>query len=121
MKSLRLLACASTACLFLGTSGAAMAVGCPTGTLVGVTVDEIVIDGQSCYIEGVIVNGDVTVTNSEAITVVASVINGNLRVGSGEFANIGANQVGLADGITGDVLVSNFFRVAVLLVSLNWI
>lgn len=41
-----------------------MAVDCASGAIEGTTVAEIIIDGKSCFVDDVIVQGDVQVLNS---------------------------------------------------------
>ena len=57
MKSLKLFVSVATMCLLVGASSTAMAVGCPTGAIENQTVAEITIDGRSCFINEVIVQG----------------------------------------------------------------
>ena len=100
---------AATACLLLGASGASMAVDCADGTIVGQTVDEIVVDGRSCHVEDVVVQGNVTVTNSEKFALIDSNVGGALRVTGGRNARIILNEIA-----SGSVDVSNNELAAVL-------
>ena len=94
MKSQKLIVLASAACLLLGVSGAAMAVDCATGNIIGQTVDAIEIDGQSCYMERVVVTGDVTVIISEDLTMYRVDVGGTIRVIGGGSAILVANTAG---------------------------
>lgn len=92
----RLLFNAAATCLLAGVSATAVAVDCPNGALIGATVDEVVINGQSCYIERLTVTGDLTVINSEDLTIWRADVGGRIRVLGGGNAIIVAST---ADGI----------------------
>ena len=109
MKSQKLMVLASAACLLFGVSGTAMAVDCASGAIEETTVDQIMIDGQSCFVDDVVVLGDVQVLNSEDFTMVSSTVGGSVRVIGGRNAFLVANQV-----TAGDFTVSNNERAAVL-------
>jgi len=57
-------------------------------------VDEIKIDGRSCFVNNVIVSGDVTVTNSEDFAMIDSVVKGSVRVLGCRNAIVVNNDVG---------------------------
>ena len=105
MKSLKLLASVATACLLVGASSAAMAVGCLTGSIEDVTVDEIIIDGRSCFIHDVIVQGNIDVRNTEEITIVDSEVGGSVLLRSNRFASM------LGTNVTGNILTRRNERV----------
>jgi hypothetical protein len=68
-----------------------MAVDCATGNLIGQQVDEVVINGQSCYMEDLIVAGNVTVIDSEDVTMFQVNAGGTIRVIGGGKALLVAN------------------------------
>jgi hypothetical protein len=88
MKTLKRLISATIMCLVVGASGTAWAVDCPNGALVGTTVDEVVINGQSCYIERLIVTGDLIVANSEDLMIWRAEVGGRIRILGGGNAII---------------------------------
>jgi hypothetical protein len=92
--------------LLLGASGAAMAVDCPDGSIVLQEVDEIVINGQPCYINDVVVAGDVTITDSPNVDMIDVDVNGTVVVtGTGvENAELNATLVNI-DVFAGDIQV----------------
>ena len=108
MKSQKLLIGAATACLLVGTSGAAMAVGCPTGRIMFKTVPEIVIDGEACFIYAVTVEGNVTVTNSPVLNMSFTDVGGSVKVQEGENVT-----VLVVDILKGDLVVSGYEGAAV--------
>ena len=69
-------------CLLLGTSGTAMARNdCPDGSLVGGTYEKIVIDEfVSCTVLGVLVTGNVQVTDANQFTMMSSLVQGDAQV-----------------------------------------
>ena len=91
MKASRNVIRAATVCLAVGASGTALAVDCATGNLIGQTVDEVVINGQSCYMERVVVTGNVTVVDSEDLTMYRVDVGGTIRVIGGGTALLVAN------------------------------
>ncbi len=92
MKTLKLFVSVATMCLLVGVSSTAMAVGCPGGTIENQTVaEDIIIDGQSCVINEVLVQGNVLVTNSEDLVMVKNTVEGNIRVFGGRNATLVAN------------------------------
>jgi hypothetical protein len=93
MKSQKLIELASAACLLLGVSSASMAVDCVGGVIEEITVDEIIIDGQSCFVNDVVVEGDVIVKNSEDFTMVSTQVAGQVLVKGGRWATLFANKV----------------------------
>jgi hypothetical protein len=92
MKSLKLFVSVATACLLVGASGTVMAVDCAGGIIENTTVDSITIDGQSCFINEVFVNGDVIVRNSEELVMVRNNVVGNIRVLGGRNVTLVANS-----------------------------
>jgi hypothetical protein len=68
-----------------------MAVGCLGGTIENTSVDEIIVDGRSCYINNVNVTGNIVVTNSEELIMVRNNVVGNIRVLGGRDATLVAN------------------------------
>jgi hypothetical protein len=100
MKIQKILVSAAIVCLLVGASGAAMAVDtCENGVIAGtdeapLEVDEIKIDGRSCFVNNVIVSGDVTVTNSEDFAMIDSVVKGSVRVLGCRNAIVVNNYVG---------------------------
>ena len=97
MKIQRLILSAVTAWLMVGASSAAMAVDCPNGRIIFDTVPEIVIDGQSCFIYAVTVEGKVKITNSPVLNMSFTDVGGPMTIENGENAVI----------IRVDVLVGN--------------
>jgi uncharacterized protein YoxC len=91
MKSLKLFVSVATVCLLVGASSTAMAVGCPTGAIENQTVAEITVDGRSCFINEVIVQGNVLVTNSEDLIMIKNNVQGDIRVIGGRNATLVAN------------------------------
>ena len=96
MKSLKLFVSVATVCLLVGASGTAMAVNCADGIIESteeepLEVDEIIVDGRSCYINNVNVLGNVIVTNSEDLIMVRTNVVGNIRVLGGRNATLVAN------------------------------
>jgi hypothetical protein len=104
MKSQKLLVIAAIVCLLVGASGTAMAVDtCVDGVIQGtedepLTVDSIVVNGQSCFVHHVIVQGDVTVTNSEDFSMVDCKVEGSVSVKQSGSVIILANTVGIVEG-----------------------
>jgi len=100
MKIQKILVSAAIVCLLVGASGAAMAVNtCEDGVIAGteevpLEVDEIKIDGRSCFVNNVIVSGDVTVTNSEDFAMIDSAVKGSVRVLGCRNAIVVGNNVG---------------------------
>jgi hypothetical protein len=100
MKNQKLLISVAIVCLLVGASGAAMALEtCAEGILQGteeeplVVEGDIIIDGRSCFINDVIVNGNVTATNSEDLTMIDNQVNGDVRVTGGRDAIVTLNTV----------------------------
>jgi len=119
MKSQKLLIGAATACLLVGTSGAAMAVDCAGGIISFQEVDEIVINGQPCFIQDVVVTGDVTVTDSPDVDMIDVEVGGTVLVtGTVENAELNATLVRtdvfagnlLIDGQATAIVVGNILR-----------
>jgi hypothetical protein len=125
MKNQKLLISAAIVCLLVGASGAAMAQEtCTEGILQGteeeplVVEGDIIITGRSCFINNVIVNGDVTATNSEDLTMIDNEVVGNVRVIGGRFATIIGNKVGMVEDSSNTfpiLTVSNNERASVLI------
>ena len=101
MKSLKWLVSVATVCLLVGASSAAMAVGCPTGSIEDITVGEITINGQNCLIHNVTVTGDVNITNSEEVTIVNGTVGGGVRL----IGSRNATMVGVT--VTGNIVARN--------------
>ena len=95
-------------CLLLGASGAAMAVGCPLGFIIGERVAEIEINGQSCTIIDTEVAGDVTVTNSPDIEMYKVDVVGSVTVTEGDFATLVE-----VDSFRGSMVVSGYDKATV--------
>jgi hypothetical protein len=94
MKSQKLIIGAATACLLVGTSGAAMAVDtCEDGTIQHMEVDEIVVTDRSCFIDDVFVSGNITATGGEMLQIVNSHINGSVTVTGFQNALVNVNEV----------------------------
>ena len=70
----------ATGGFLLGASGAAMAVGCPDGTIIGQTVDEIVINGEICVIFQTRVTGKVEITNSPILEMTFTDVGGPVTI-----------------------------------------
>jgi len=105
MKPLKLLVSIATVCLLVGASSAAMAVGCPTGAIEDITVAEIIIDGKSCFIHDVIVQGNIIVTNTEEVTIVDSEVSGSVQLLSSRNATMVGTRV------TGNILARKNERI----------
>jgi hypothetical protein len=127
MKTQKLIVIAAIVCLLVGASGAAIAQeACAEGILSGteeesLVVDgDIIIDGRSCFINNVNVSGDVTVTNSEDLSMVDNRVAGNVRITEGRNVTIIGNTIG-GDIDSGDpfafsdLVVSNNRRAAIYL------
>ena len=95
MKVRNLLANTLAGCLLMGASGAAMAVGCPTGSIIGGVVSEIVIEGTGadCTVVNVTVMGRVRVVGVGQFTMIGSRVGGVLRVKESASAALVANEV----------------------------
>lgn len=93
MKIWKLLLSAATACLLVGGSGAAMAVDCADGSIIYDRVDEIVINGQDCYIHNTLVIGSVKVQNSASFILIDSTVGGEVKVTDSGTAILVGNSV----------------------------
>jgi len=67
MKVRNLLANTLAGCLLMGASGAAMAVGCPTGSIIGGVVSEIVIEGTGA--DCTVVNAKISIADNQLVVV----------------------------------------------------
>ena len=96
--------------LLLGASGAAMAVGCPEGRIIGEVVDEIVIDGQPCLVYETTVEKGVTVTNSPQFEITFSDVGGPITIkGLGATAEVSENATVFRTNIlSGNLEVTDF-------------
>ena len=86
MKVHKLFMIVATGGLLVGASGAAMAQtvdDCADGIIVGESVDGIAFDARACHIEDVLVNGNVTITNSPAIEMLDVEVKGGVSVTGG--------------------------------------
>jgi hypothetical protein len=92
MKSLKLFVSVATVCLLVGASGTAMAVDCADGAIEDQDVDEIIVDGRSCFINNVNVAGNVVVTNSEDLIMIRNDVGGRIRVIGGRNATLVGNE-----------------------------
>jgi hypothetical protein len=109
MKFQKLILSAATAFLMVGGSGAAMAVDCANGRIIFETVPEIVIDGQSCFIYAVTVEGKVTVTNSPVLNMSFTNVGGPMTIKNGENASVFR-----VDVLKGNLVVNNYDAAVVL-------
>ena len=100
MKLQKLFLSVSAGCLLLGASGASMAVDCPTGIISYTTVPEIVITGQACAINDVVVEGKIEITGSARVSLKDVDSNGPVTITGNGFATI----INL-DNLQGDILV----------------
>ena len=90
MKTLKMLISVAIICLVVGVSGTALAVDCSGTIPPGETVDEIRARGQSCYIQGVIVTGDIVIVDGEDVEILQTIVDGRVRVlGSGTVTLVG--------------------------------
>ena len=98
MKYQKMFVSAAALYLFFAVSSNAMARNdCPTGSIVGGSFDEIIINEfVDCSILGVDVSGNVIVRNAGQFTIKSSLVNGNLRVLDGQTADI--SDVNVKDG-----------------------
>jgi len=112
MKTQKLFVIAAIVCLLVGASSAAMARNdCPEGSIVGGTYEEIVINQfVSCYVVGVVVNGDVRVSNADQFTMMGSLVNGSVRVTNTVSAALAGNQVNDGNLVTRDNTFSTVLR-----------
>ena len=109
MKFQKLFLRVATGCLLVSASGVAMAqtVDCAGGTIIGQQVDEIVINGQPCYIEDTTVNGNVTVTDSPDLDMINVEVKGNVSVqGSVSVTEGGSATLLRVDSFSGNIDVS---------------
>jgi len=83
MKFRKLLISTTTTCLLAGASGAAVAVDCTGGIISYKSVPEIVITGQPCVINDVVVSGQIKVTGSPELTIVDTDTGGPVEVTGG--------------------------------------
>ena len=109
MKSLKLLVSVATVCLLVGVSGTAMAVDCDSGVIENTTVDNITINGKSCLIKDVVVEGDLTSIYGEEVAVIDGSVGGRVQLVGGRDATM----VGVT--VTGNILVRNNERALVAL------
>ncbi len=98
MKVQNLLVNTLVGCLLMGASGAAMAVGCPNGSIIGGVVDEIVIEGVGqesldCIVVNVTVMGRVRVVGADQFTMMGSRIGGALRAQESTSVALVENEV----------------------------
>jgi hypothetical protein len=63
-----------------------MAVGCPNGAIENIEVDEIIISSKSCFINRVIVKGDIVAVDSEDLMILNSEVGGRVRLLAGRNA-----------------------------------
>jgi hypothetical protein len=123
MKTQKLIVIAAIVCLLVGASSAAMAVDCAGGVIQGtekepLEVDEIVIDGQSCFVNNVIVTGDVTVVDSEDFTMIDCNVHGNAKITQGREVIIFGTTFGVVEGnlaTNSNLLIRNNSRVYALI------
>lgn len=96
--------------LLIGAPGIAMAEGCKTGVRLNDTVENLRIDGTTCYVFDSVVNGNVYVTNSARFFMHGSRVFGKVTIIGGEdtglVENLVVGRVLVRNG-TGDVLLSN--------------
>ncbi len=129
MKSQKLIVSVAIACLLFGAPGVAMALDTCEGGVIEppegeetITVDEIILDGEDCFVKDVIVTGDVIVSNSEDFNLIDCEVKGNVKVTSSRAVIILGNSVGIAgggeegegeegEGENGDLTVANNERV----------
>ena len=105
---------ATTGCLLLGASGAALAEDstCVGGIINNRTVDNVTVNGTSCFISETKVNGNITVTNSPLFVMTNDRVLGTIAI-TGAEAGEGSGQVLLYD-------VNSFNDVSVNGVGLVW-
>ena len=105
MKLQKMFLSVATGGLLLGASGAAMAVDCPSGFIIGQRVADITIDGQVCHIEDTIVDGNVTITNSPNINMFDVEVQGGVSV-TGPAGNTSNTSVVRVDSFGGNIDVN---------------
>jgi hypothetical protein len=94
MKCQKVIFSAVTACLMVLGSNTAMAVDCADGSIVGSTVEEIVIDDfVDCFIANVTVEGMIRIRGANQIIIVGSVVTGKLLVANTVSAALIQNHV----------------------------
>ena len=92
MKIQKLFLSFATAFLMVGASGAAMAVDCASGIIAYAQVEEIIIDGQTCFIHKVLVEKNVDVKGG-SLTMIDSTVGGTVFVRNGNQAVILFNTI----------------------------
>ncbi len=115
MKVQNLLVNTLVGCLLMGASGAAMAVGCPNGSIIGGVVDEIVIErvGQEsldCIVVNVTVMGRVRVVGADQFTMMGSRIGGVLRAQESNSVALVGNEVWGGDIVASSNLHSSVIQ-----------
>lgn len=89
---------AAAACLFLGGSNAAMAVGCPLGFIANETVEVIDVNtGGNCLISNVLVLGSVTIRNGADVVIKDSRVFGHVKI-TNTKANVSLFDNEVVDG-----------------------
>ena len=106
MKVLKLVLSVATGCLLVGASSVVMAVGCPDGHIMFQTVPEIVIDGKSCVINSVIVEGRIQINNSTILSMTLVEAGGPVKITNGG-ADGNANLVRV-EVLQGNIEVSGY-------------
>ena len=109
MKCRNLVLSVATSCLLMGASNAAMAVDCANGRIIFETVPKIVIDGQSCFIYAVTVEGKVTVKNSPVLNMSFTDVGGPMTIENGKNAVIIR-----VDVLKGNLVVTDYEAATVL-------
>ena len=66
---------------------------CPDGYIQDTEVDEILLDGQSCFITGVTVNGNVNIRNGENVIMTDNNVKGSVLVQQNRSAYIARNEI----------------------------
>ena len=76
----KLLISISSGILLLGMSGAAIAANCAGGVINNRTVDNIIVEGTSCYVSETIVRGRVIVQNSPSFAMINNRVLGRVVI-----------------------------------------
>ena len=113
MEYQKLFLSAATGCLLLGASGgAALAqeedVTCESGIINNETVNNITVDGRSCFVSETIVLGSVTVTNSPTFAMSNNTVHGSVSVTGDGDENVLINRTRVFNGpltVTGAAIV----------------
>ena len=66
---------------------------CPDGYIQDTEVDQILLDGQSCFITGVTVNGNVNIRNGENVIMTDTSVKGSVLIQQNRRAYVSRNEI----------------------------